>query len=128
MNNTTVLGNIGGEVRLNVTQGGKKVASFSLAESVYGKNPASGNVERYTQWWDVAFWGTRAEKASEHLAKGSAIAVTGKVVLDQYTNRDGETIKKLKLDGNDWTFQAGGKKADGGNDGGAPANDDDIPF
>jgi single-strand DNA-binding protein len=64
------------------------MARFSLATSESYKNDKGERVEE-TQWHNLIAWGKTAEIAGKYLSKGKEVAVEGKLVTRQYTDKDG---------------------------------------
>jgi single-strand DNA-binding protein len=48
---------------------------------------------------DVATFGAAAEACTTHLAKGRQVAVTGRLVLDQWETKDGNKRSKHRVVG-----------------------------
>lgn len=140
MNRVMLLGNIGNEPELKVTQGGQAVLKFSLATEEKWKNNA-GEVQKRTDWHRCVMWGKRAEGLAKHLAKGQKIFVEGQIEYSSY-EKDGEKkystdIKVLNLEFAG-ANKGGGESSGGSTGGSAPppsepsgggaAGDDEIPF
>jgi single-strand DNA-binding protein len=101
MKTITIAGNIGKDAELRSTQGGDKVAGFSVAvESREGK-------EKTTIWFDVSIWGKRAEALSQYLIKGIRVAVSGDLGKREY---EGKTYLTVKAD--QVTLLGGGQRDD----------------
>jgi single-strand DNA-binding protein len=126
MKTITIAGNIGKDAELRSTQGGDKVAGFSVAvESREGR-------EKTTIWFDVSIWGKRAEALAQYLTKGTRVAVSGDLGKREY---EGKTYLTVKAD--QVTLLGGGQRVDdsgysaGSASYGSPASDvpdDEIPF
>jgi single-strand DNA-binding protein len=111
MKTITIAGNIGKDAELRSTQGGDKVAGFSVAvESREGK-------EKTTIWFDVSIWGKRAEALSQYLTKGTRVAVSGDLGKREY---EGKTYLTVKAD--QVTLLGGGQRDDSGYDRGSSSN------
>ncbi len=66
----------------------KKLAKMSLATNDSYKNEKGDKIEE-TQWHNLVLWDKQAEIASKYLTKGSEVAVEGKLVTRNYTDKDG---------------------------------------
>lgn len=124
MKSITIAGNIGKDAVVRVTQGGDKIASFSVAvEERNGK-------EKTTLWFYVSMWGARGEALVKYLTKGTKVAVSGDL-----SRREHEGKTYLTVRANDVTLLGGGEKredrrpeAAAASAGRGPDFDDEIPF
>lgn len=136
MNVVHLVGNLGADPELRVTAGGLSILNLRLATSERVKKGEEW-VE-HTEWHRITVFGKRADGLSKFLAKGSKVAVTGKLRTTSY-EKDG--IKKYSTDiiaddvepcdrkGGGGQKTGGGEPGDAGDDfGGSQAGDDDIPF
>lgn len=130
----TLVGHLGKDPELRVSQSGTEICNFSIATST-GRGD---NVK--TTWWNViAFKGT-AKVASEYLRKGDPVMVVGEPYLDEWEDRDGAKRQTLKLTASQVVFltsKGEGKREGGSSERAAPAAkqasndlpfDDEIPF
>jgi single-strand DNA-binding protein len=90
-NKVQLIGNLGNNPEVRSFDGGKKVATFSIATSESYRN-AKGEKITDTQWHRVVAWGKVAEIAEKFLAKGKEVALEGKLVNRNYTDKEG--VKK----------------------------------
>ena len=86
-----------------------------------------------TDWFDVTFFGRRAEVIEKFFSKGSQIIVTGRMQSDTVKGDDGKNRKYWKLIGNSFDFcdSKGTPRGDSNlNDlsDSFKAAEDDIPF
>lgn len=87
-NKVQLIGNLGTEPEVKTFESGKKVANFRIATTEIYRN-AKGEKVKDTQWHNVIMWGKLAEIAEKYLEKGKEVAVEGKLVNRQYTDKDG---------------------------------------
>ena len=87
MNNFVAIGYLGKDVELRYSQNGTPFASFSLAVDDSYTNRDGQKVEK-TMWIDVNCSGSLAEVVSNHLHKGSRVAVEGKIDLQEWQDRE----------------------------------------
>jgi single-strand DNA-binding protein len=85
-----LIGNLGHAPEIVTTANGKKLAKFSVATNEKYRN-AKGEAVSETQWHNLVAWGKVAEIAEKYLAKGSEVAIEGKLVHKSYTDREGVT-------------------------------------
>ena len=87
-NKVQVIGNLGANPEIKNFDKGKKLAKFSLATNESFKN-AQGEYIKETQWHSLVAWGKTAEVIEKFLKKGSEIAVEGKLISRNYTDKEG---------------------------------------
>jgi single-strand DNA-binding protein len=87
-NKVQLIGNLGQLPEIRTTESGKKVARFSIATNDTYRN-ANGVKESKTTWHNVIAWGKLAEIAEKYLTKGREVAVGGKLVHRNYTDKQG---------------------------------------
>lgn len=90
-NKVQLIGNLGNNPDIRILEGGKKMARISLATSETYNNTKGERVTE-TYWHNVVAWGKTAEIAEKILAKGTEVAVEGKLVNRSYTDKEG--VKK----------------------------------
>jgi single-strand DNA-binding protein len=87
-NKVQLIGNLGGNPEIKTTEGGKKLARFSIATNEVYRN-AKGDKITETQWHNLVAWGKVAEIAEKFLVKGSEVAIEGKLVNRTYNDKEG---------------------------------------
>lgn len=87
-NKVQLIGNLGGNPEIKTTEGGKKLARFSIATHEVYRN-AKGDKVTETQWHNLVAWGKVAEIAEKFLVKGSEVAIEGKLVNRSYNDKEG---------------------------------------
>ncbi|MCH5597091.1 single-stranded DNA-binding protein [Niabella ginsengisoli] len=90
-NKVQLIGNLGITPEVKTLDGGKKMVRFTIATSEVYKN-SKGERVKDTQWHNVVAWGQIADIASKYLEKGKEVAVEGKLVHRDYTDKSG--VKK----------------------------------
>ena len=123
MNSITVSGTVG-NAELKYLQSGDPVLAFSVAD-VQGK-------DKPTLWWSCNLYGKRAESLANYVQKGGKVTVVGTVSEDQYTDKNGNDKKAMKVRVSDIALQGGKEQTEE-----KPARqaqpqqdltEDDIPF
>lgn len=90
-NKVTLIGNIGNAPEVKIFDNNKKVARIALATNETYKNQKGERVTE-TTWHNIVLWGHLAEIAEKFLKKGSEVAIDGKIVNRNYTDKQG--VKK----------------------------------
>ena len=87
-NKVQLIGNLGKDPEIKNTDSGKKLVKFSVATNEIYTNPKGEKVKE-TQWHNLVAWGKLAEIAEKYLNKGSEVAVEGKLITKDYTDKAG---------------------------------------
>jgi single-strand DNA-binding protein len=95
LNKVMLLGNLGADPELRMTQGGQAILKLRLAttESYLDKG---GTRQERTEWHSVTVWGKRGEALARILAKGSKIFVEGSLRTSSY-EKDGEKRYRTEI-------------------------------
>jgi len=88
MNQVCLIGRLGRDPELRVTQGGMSVAKFSLA--VPRRDEAKS-----TDWFDVTCFGKTAEAVGQYLKKGAQVGISGRLQQDKWTTQDGQQRSRI---------------------------------
>ena len=87
-NKVQLIGNLGQNPEVKDINGGKKMAKFSLATNETYHNKAGEKVTD-TQWHNLVAWGKTADIIGKYLKKGSEVAIEGKLLNRNYTDKEG---------------------------------------
>ena len=96
-NSVTLVGNITRDPELRFTPSGQATATFGLAVNRRWQNRQSGEWEEATSFFDVVCWREMAENASESLARGSRVIVTGRLEQRSWETAEGEKRSKVEV-------------------------------
>lgn len=83
-----LIGNLGRDPDMNVTQDGTPVTKFSLAVNRRTKS-AGGERKEETDWFNVVAWRQLAEVCNTYLHKGSKVYVEGRLTQRKYKDKNG---------------------------------------
>jgi len=87
-NKVQLIGNLGNDPEVKTFDKGKKLAKMSIATNESYRN-AKGELVKETQWHNLIAWGKTADIIEKHLKKGSEVAIEGKLINRNYTDKDG---------------------------------------
>ncbi len=87
-NKVQLIGNLGNAPEVRNTESGKKLVRFSIATNESYRN-SKGEKITETQWHNLIAWGKIAEIAEKYLLKGTEVAIEGKLMNNNYTDKDG---------------------------------------
>jgi len=94
VNKVILVGNLGGDPELRYTADGVAVARFSMATNE-PYNDKQGNPQEHTEWHEIVAWGKLAEICGQHLVRGKAVYLEGKIRKKSW-EKDG--IKRHKTE------------------------------
>jgi single-strand DNA-binding protein len=95
-NHVSIVGNLTREPELRFTPTGQATATFGVAVNRRWQNRQNGEWEESTSFIDVVCWGSLAENATQSLAKGARVLVTGR--LDQRSWETPEHERRSKVE------------------------------
>jgi single-strand DNA-binding protein len=87
-NYVCLIGRLGKDPEIKVTESGKKVANFSIATSKHYKD-SSGNKQENTSWHNIVAWENVAKVIQNYVKKGSLIQIVGELSSRTYTDKQG---------------------------------------
>ena len=87
-NKVQLIGNLGKAPEIRNVESGKKLVKFSIATNEMYTNQQGEKVKE-TQWHNIIAWGKLAEVAEKYLDKGSEVALEGKLITKDYTDKEG---------------------------------------
>jgi single-strand DNA-binding protein len=87
-NKVQLIGNLGNAPEIKNTEKGRKLAKFSIATNETYYN-AKGEKVVETQWHNLVAWGKVADVVEKYLSKGTEVAIEGKLMNNNYTDKDG---------------------------------------
>jgi len=87
-NKVQLIGNLGNAPEIKNTESGKKLAKFSIATNETYYN-AKGEKVVETQWHNLIAWGKVADLVEKYLSKGTEVAIEGKLMNNNFTDKDG---------------------------------------
>src|SRR5205085_5748159 len=107
LNKVMLLGNLGADPELKMTQGGQAILKLRLAttESYVDRNQTR---QERTEWHSVTLWGKRGEALSKFLTKGERIFVEGSLRTSSY-EKDGEKRYRTEVIANNIILAGRGK-------------------
>lgn len=96
MNRVIIMGNLTSDPTLRRLESGSAVGELGIAMTESYRNRQGEQVES-TCYVDVAVWNKNAESCDKYLKKGSGVLVEGRLQLDQWTDKEGQVRKKLRV-------------------------------
>ncbi|HEX7540762.1 MAG TPA: single-stranded DNA-binding protein [Anaerolineales bacterium] len=137
-----IVGNVGRDPEMRYTPSGQAVTSFSVATNRQYTNN-NGETVKETIWFRVSAWGKTGETCNQYLKKGSKVLVEGRLTADPVTGgpriwqaQDGTSRASFEVSAQTVRFlssraeteSSGVGSTPAAEEGGAPAENEDIPF
>lgn len=97
INRVNITGNLTRDPELRATAGGTQILAFGVAVNDRRKNPQTGAWEDVPNFVDCIVFGSRAEAVSRFIAKGSKVAIEGKLRYSAWETREGQRRSKLEV-------------------------------
>lgn len=95
MNQIVLMGRLTRDPELRHTQTGTPVSTFTLAVD-RGYTPKDGG-EKQTDFIDIVTWRNTAEFVSKYFVKGQMAAVTGRLQIRDWTDREGNKRRSAEV-------------------------------
>ena len=97
INKVLITGNLTRDPELRETPSGFQVLNFGVAVNDRKKNQSTGQWEDYANFVGCTMFGNRAASLSRFLAKGTKVAIEGKLRWSQWETQDGGKRSKLEV-------------------------------
>ena len=113
LNHITIMGRLTRDPELRRTGSGIAVASFTVAvDRDFGKNE---NGEKETDFIDCVAWRNTAEFVSKYASKGRMVAVSGRLQIRGWTDKDGNKRRTAEVVADNVYFGDSRRDSEGGN-------------
>ena len=137
VNKVILIGNLGADPERRATASGDAICTLRLATTEKWKDKTSGEMRESTEWHRVVLFRRLAELAGQHLHKGSAVYIEGRLRTRKWQDKDGRDRWTTEIEAGELRFlgsRAAAIEADpwkthvSAASSPAPLNEDDIPF
>jgi single-strand DNA-binding protein len=88
VNKVILVGRVGQDPEMRITNSGDPVVNLSIATTEYWKSK-TGEKQESTEWHRVNFFGKPAEVIKQYVRKGSQLYIEGKIKQKKYTDKQG---------------------------------------
>ena len=89
LNRATLVGRLGKDPEIRASQGGDKIASFSVATGEKWKDKATGEAKERTEWHNVVVFGPLVGVVEKFLHKGSRVLIEGAIRTRKWQDKEG---------------------------------------
>jgi single-strand DNA-binding protein len=94
----TLVGRLTRDPDLKYSAAGKPFTLFAIVTSRRVKDATTGEwSDKDTTFWDCVAFGQLAENITESLAKGTAVIATGSAASEEWTGKDGQARRSMKV-------------------------------
>ncbi|MDR0746755.1 MAG: single-stranded DNA-binding protein [Helicobacteraceae bacterium] len=114
LNKVILIGNLTRDVELRYTQSGTAIAKFGLAVSRRWKDKNSSEDREEVMFIDINVFGRSAEIANQYLNKGRRVLIEGRLVLDQWTDQNGQRHSRHNISAENVQFLDSKGSGEGG--------------
>jgi len=91
LNRVQLIGNLGKDPEIRVTQNGQKQAKLTLATTEHYKDKVTGEARDKTQWHNLIAWRVMAEQIERlQIRKGTSIYIEGKLTYRSWDDDQGQ--------------------------------------
>ncbi len=91
LNKVLLIGNLGKDPEIRLTQNGQKQAKFSLATTEKYRDKASGEMRERTDWHNLVAWRITAEQMERlGVRKGTSMFIEGRLVQRSWDDPSGQ--------------------------------------
>ena len=97
INRVAISGNLTRDPELRSTANGTEVLTFGVAVNERVKDQQSGEWKDRPNFVDCVVFGNRAQGLSKYLAKGSKVAIDGRLRYSSWETDDGKKRSKLEV-------------------------------
>ena len=94
LNHIVIMGRMARDPELRMTQNQKSVCNFTLAVE---RDYAAAGERRETDWIDCIAFGNTADFVNKYFTKGSMAAVSGRLQIRDWTDREGNKRRSAEI-------------------------------
>lgn len=106
INRVTITGNLTRDPEVKQTGGGMSVMKLGVAVNDRRKNPQTQEWEDVPNFIDCTMFGDRAAKVAQYLAKGSKVAISGRLRQETWETQDGQKRSRVGVVVDDLEFMS----------------------
>lgn len=94
----TLTGNLTADPELRFTAKQTALLKLRVACNERRKDDRGNWIDGRSTFLTVNVWGAKAENAANHLSKGQAVTVTGRLIVDKYQDKEGNERQSVEVD------------------------------
>lgn len=128
INRVTITGNLTRDPEVKQTGGGMSVMKLGVAVNDRRKNQQTQEWEDVPNFIDCTMFGDRAAKVAQYLAKGSKVAISGRLRQETWETQDGQKRSRVGVVVDDIEFMSRSQQQPQAQYQQPNVYDEDIPF
>ena len=130
LNFIIVSGRLTRDPDIRMTQKGSTVCSFSIANNRSYMDPSTNEWKEEVAYISATAFGSLADRLKERIKKGTPVIVEGRLVMSEFTGKDGQQRRELRINANRVQVVPTGaaQEANTSAENTAEVPEDDVPF
>ncbi len=132
LNLIIVSGRLTRDPDIRMTQKGSTVCSFSIANNRSYMDPSTNEWKEEVSYISATAFGSLADRLKERIKKGTPVIIEGRLVMNEFTGKDGQQRRELRINANRVQIVPTGASAQEANASAESATEevpeDDVPF
>lgn len=97
LNFIIVSGRLTRDPDIRMTQKGSTVCSFSIANNRSYMDPSTNEWKDEVSYMSATAFGSLADRLKERIKKGTPVIVEGRLVMNEFTGKDGQQRRDLRI-------------------------------
>ena len=130
LNFIIVSGRLTRDPDIRMTQKGSTVCSFSIANNRAYLDPSTNEWKEEVAYISTTAFGSLADRLKERVKKGTPVIIEGRLVMNEFTTKDGQQRRELRINANRVQVVPTGAAQEAAVSGEAATEvpEDDVPF
>lgn len=132
LNLIIVSGRLTRDPDIRMTQKGSTVCSFSIANNRSYRDPSTNEWKDEVSYMSATAFGPLADRLKEKIKKGTPVIIEGRLVMSEYTDKNGQQRRELRINTNRVQIVPSGSAQEGNTSAeaaeAAEVAEDDVPF
>ena len=130
LNFIIVSGRLTRDPDIRMTQKGSTVCSFSIANNRSYMDPSTNEWKDEVAYISATAFGALADRLKERVKKGTPVIIEGRLVMNEFTGKDGQQRRELRINANRVQVVPTGAAQEAAASGEAATEvpEDDVPF
>lgn len=110
VNKVILIGRLGKDPEVKITQGGVSYARFSIATDETWKDQG-GERQQRTEWHNIVAWRKLADICGQYLTKGKLIYIEGRLQTRGWEDKDGNKRSTTEVQADNMVMLSGGESS-----------------
>ena len=89
LNKVILIGNLGKDPEIHLTEDGLSIAKFSIATSERWKDKNNGEMQERTEWHRIVAFGKLAKICGDYLLRGKQVYIEGRIQNREWEDEKG---------------------------------------